>query len=369
MAWQKPKSPKGRRPWPNNAVAVNPQRLLELYNSGLEGAIHNPESREMMLAGVDEPNGEQVAYDNGFAGAGEGKLSLTFLPSYIHWPKCWPCPGQTTGDCVSHAGKNCAIVLIGVEAISGSPDPVTGVIEGFPEVTAEAEAQGVVASEPQYGARGHSGQGADCGTLQQWMMSDGGIFLRKPYPELNLDLTKYNASIGINWGGHGVPSNVEAEGRKHQFRTATDCQTHEVVRDFNAAGYPMWACSGLGWSSQRDENGYSRQQGSWSHSWDIIGYDDRPETKQKYGFPLALYIHDWGRWNSGGRDIRDSATLVPADKKQTWTALGIVNPATGNIMIPEGCMWIDARLLNRCDCTAMSNVNGWPQRQIDNMLI
>lgn len=249
--------------------------------------------------------------------------------------------GVSVHNCVAHAGKNCGIVLIGVEVASGQPDPVTGVVEDWPEVSPEAEAQGVVACEPIYGDRGHSGQGASCARLIRHVTEWGGIMLRKPYPHLDLDLTRYTVQLGIRWGRTGTPEPVRAEGRKHQIRQATDCPTHEVCRDFVANGYPIWVCSGLGFSSQRDENGYSPRRGSWAHSWIIAGYDDREITRQRYGFPLALFIHDWGRWNSGGRRILGTS-----------------------IDIPEGCMWIDARLLDRCDCTAMSNLNGWPRRML-----
>lgn len=333
--------------WKDDAVELPTEDVIALYNSGHAGAYRDPEAKEELLASLEWPDGEQAAYDFGLVGSGEGKLSIPFLAAYKHWPKCWPCPGQSTGDCVSHAGKNSAIVLIGVECELGQPDPVTNVIEGWPVVTADAEAQGVVACEPIYGYRGHGGQGASCDKLIKYVTSVGGIHMRQNYPTLNLDLSKYNASIGIRWGGSGgPPSAVNDEGKKHQIRTATNAAKHEVVRDFTANGYPTWCCSSLGWSSQRDENGYSRQTGSWSHSWIVMGYDDRAETKSKYGFPLFLYNHDWAKWNSGGRRI-----------------MGTEHD------IPEGSFWGDARLLNRCECYAMSSFNGFPGRKIDNMLI
>lgn len=346
MRFRKPRVPKGYRDWPVDRQNLSTYELISLYVQGYAACKYDPAAREALFGSQPYPDGEQAAYDFGLAGSGAGKLSLPYLAAYKNWPRMWPCPGQTTGDCVSHAGKNSALVLIGVECELAQPDPQTGIVEGFPEVTEEAESQGVVACENIYGYRGHSGQGASCDRLIQYVTNVGGILLRQNYPELGIDLTRYNASIGIRWGGRNPPENVNTEGKKHQIRLATNCDTHEVCRDYIANGYPIWACSGLGWSSQRDENGFSRRQGGWSHSWIIMGYDDRPETVRKYGFPLALYNHDWGRWNSGGRRV-----------------LGT------DIDIPEGSMWIDARLLNQCDCTAMSNMNGWPRRAIDNMLI
>lgn len=332
--------------WPEDVVERDPAEIVQLYQNGFAGAFADPEARAALIQSLAFPSGMATATQFGLDDSGKGKLSLPYLAAFNHWPKMWPCPGQTTGDCVSHAGKNSALVLIGVEVALGTPDEVTGNFEGWPEVSDVAEAQGVVACENIYGARGHGGQGANCSTLQKYVISKGGIMLRQNYPELGVDFTKYNAAYGIKWGRSGVPSNINVEGAKHQIRAATNCETHEVCRDFVANGYPIWCCSGLGWSSSRDENGYSRRQGGWSHSWIVMGYDDREETKQKYGFPLFLYNHDWGRWNSGGRRILGTS-----------------------IDIPEGSFWADARLLNSCDCMAMAGFNGFPARDLPDYMV
>jgi len=334
----------GFKHWPNHrhGEVLETYEVIRKYKQGYAGAFIDPVAREQfysrILAAGGSMDGEQIAYNNQFAGSGEGKLSIPFIYAFKHWPKCWPCPGQTTGDCVSHGGKNSALVLIGVESALKEPDPDTGLVEDYPVVSELGEAQGVVACENIYRARGHSGQGANCSSLQDYVTSKGGILLRQKYPELDLDLEKYNASIGIP-GGKGVPESWNQEGKKHQIRTATGASSPENVRDFVANGYPIWVCSGLGWSSTRDENGYSRQQGGWGHSWVVMGYDDRDIIKQKYGGPLFLYNHDWGNWNRGGTRIMGT-----------------------EIDIPGGSFWADAKLLNRCECTAMSNMNGWPAR-------
>lgn len=334
--------PRGMRRWEQRAEELSTDEIVRMYNAGYCGVYAEPAEREAFLGSLANADGETVAYDSGMVGDGAGKLSLPYLYAFKHWPTMWPCPGQSTGDCVAHGGKNSALVLIGVEAVLAKPDPVTGIIEGYPTVTARAEQQGVVACENIYGDRGHGGQGASCGRLQNYVTSKGGILLRQKYPELGLDFTDYNASIGIRWGSSGVPAKVNEEGKKHQIRDATNCDNHEICRDFVANGYPIWCCSSLGWSSSRDENGYSRRQGGWSHSWIVMGYDDRAETKSKYGFPLFLYNHDWGRWNGGGRRI-----------------LGT------EIDIPEGSFWADARLLNQCETVAMASLNGWPRQAPD----
>lgn len=341
--WErKPRVPKGGKPWPDRHIPTIDE-LVRMYENGFLGTIYDEGAREELFGSVQYPDGDQAAYDFGLVGSGAGKLSIPFIYSLKQWPNAIPSPNQTTGDCVSHAGKNCGLFTIGVDVATALPDPVTGKMEGFPEVSALAEKNGVVASEPIYGARGHSGQGANCDRLIKYATSEGGIMLRKNYPEIGINLEEYNASIGIKWGSSGTPADVSAVGKQHQLRTATDAPNHEVVRDFVANGYIAWICSSLGFSKSRDENGFSKQQGSWGHSWVIGGYDDRPEFIQKYGCPGAWFCHDWFKWNSGGRRI-----------------LGT------DIDIPEGTMWIDATLLDRCDVTMMSSLDGWPRRDLPN---
>lgn len=345
MSWQrKPRIPKGYQDWPADAVGLSTQRLIQMYNSGFAGAKYDPEAREALYASLPEPDGEKVAMQYGLAESGAGKLSIPFIYSHQQYPKCWPCPGQETGDCVGHGGKNAIFVLCGVECALEIPDEVTGLFEGWPVVSDRGEDNGVFAFEPIYGDRGHGGQGASCDRLIQHVTSWGGAMLRQNYPEIDLDLTDIKTSVAIGWGRSQTPENVRAIAKQHQVRSATDCSGHEVVRDFVHNGFPIWVCSGYGWSSQRDENGYSKRSGSWSHSWIIMGYDDRDVTKQKYGFPLALYNHDWGIWNEGGRRI-----------------LGT------DIDIPEGSMWIDARLLDNCDCTAMAGFTGFRRQALPDL--
>lgn len=361
---RKPRVPLGMRDWPVNQVELATAQVVELYDKGYAGTMYQPGEREALYSSLPYPDGDLAASHFGIVNDGKGKLSLPFLYSWAKWPKMWPSPPQTTGSCVSKAGKNVSVILIGVEAAAGTPDPVTGKVEGFPDISERAEQQGVVASEPIYGYRGHSGQGASCDRLIRYMTTVGGVILRQNYEEIGIDLTDAKDGLGARWGGRGTPEALNLIGRNHQIRTATDCPNHEVVRDFCANGYPNWACSGYGWSGKRDANGYSKMTTRWGHSWITMGYDDRPSTIAIYGFPIALYNHDWGRWNSGPRDIRDSAEYVPAHLKAEWIAKGLVNPQTGNILIPEGSMWIDARLLDNCDCTAISNLNGFPRREL-----
>ena len=228
-----------------------------------------------------------------------------------------------------------------MEIVNGKPDEQTGKVEGQPEISAEGERNGVIATEPIYGDRGHSGEGASCERLAQHVVEWGGLMLRMNYPDLNLDFTKYDSKIGTRWGGSGTPENVKSVAKQHQVRTATETNSIEEIRDLLANGYGVNSCGGEGWSNKRNEDGVSERSGSWAHSMGYIGFDDREETKRKYDGPLVLVQDSWHEWNSGGRRI-----------------LGT------NIDIPHGAFWARARDISRRYGVAFSSINGWPPRKI-----
>ena len=165
--------------------------------------------------------------------------------------------------------------------------------------------------------------------------------LRKKYPELDLNLIRYDSSIGSKWGGRGTPDGVKAEARKHQIRTATRVTSVEAMRELLANGYGLNTCSNLGFESTRKHDGVSNRRGSWGHSQAIIGVDDRPGTVEKYNGMLFLWQNSWGKWNSGPRTIRGTA-----------------------IKIPHGAYWVSARTTRMASVIAFSGDNGWPRRDL-----
>lgn len=337
----KPRVPKtGFKQWLTQDCTMTPQEVVDKYNSGFAGVIYSEAEREATLESMAEPDGEKIAYQNGFVGAGAGQLTMLWQYSQKHW-QVWPKPPQETGDCVGHAGANIGILLIGVDAASGVSDEVTNKVEGFPELTAVAVKNGVVAFEPIYGDRGHAGQGANCDRLIRHMTEWGGVILREDYVGV-ANLEKVDTNLAIKWGRTQTPEAVRALGRPHQVRHATAVNGWEMARDFVSRGCPIWVCAGLSWSSKRDEFGFSVQtREGWGHSWVVDGFDDRPETIKRYGFSLFHYNHDWGKWNSGGVAVNGT-----------------------NETIPEGSFWGKATLLDQVDMTAMNSVSGWPQKNL-----
>lgn len=321
---------------------------LRDYDNGLRGAWIDPREDELCADSIirsgGDPDGGHVAHTWEFADAGKGRLVSRWENVLEEWPGCWPGPAQRRGDCVSHAVMRAALLSWTCELQDGRPDEVTGKIEGKPEVSDVGVKSGVLSTEQIYWHRGHDGDGWTCSAAARAITTDAGIWLRKPYPEIGIDLTKYDAALAGRWGSRKPPQEVIAIGREHLVRTATFLKSVDEIRDFLYAGYGAFFCSMLKWSSTRDENGYSPVVvGSWAHAQGIVGYDDRPEVIRRYGEPLACVQNSWGRWNSGPR------TVMGTDLK-----------------IPEGAYWTTASSLMRGQVIALSSVAGWPPRKLKN---
>lgn len=316
---------------------------VEAYSSGLVGCMADPRADEVfadyILRHGGDPVGEQVASDWEFSDAGKGKLTLLFPAVMKVFPDCWPGPAQLTGDCVARACAATITASLGMEIAQGKPDEVTGDVEVAPEMPARGVKNNVVASESIWAWRGYDRDGWVCSEASK-VACERGFLIRKPYPDLRVDLTDYTEST-LTIGGSRPPDKKFAdEQKKHAVRTATFVKGREQVRDFLAAGYGVFNCSGLGFERTRNEHGVSRQVGSWAHAQHFLGYDDRPEIHRIYGQALVLWSNQWGRWNSGPRRI-----------------LGT------EIDIPEGCYWALASTIDRCSCIALSSVAGWPRRK------
>jgi hypothetical protein len=247
--------------------------------------------------------------------------------------------GYAVHNCV---GWGCSRALLGslsAEIYDNKPDEVTGRLEGAPELPEAGIRESVIASESLFAWRNFAGDGWVCSEAAK-VACEKGFLIRKPYPDLKIDLTHYTEKT-IRLGGATPPGeNWLRESKQYVARTATFLKGREQIRDFLAAGFGCFVCSSLGFDRTRNEDGVSRQIGVWHHSMGLAGFDDRPETHRKYGQGLVLVVNSWAKWNSGSRKV-----------------LGT------DLLIPEGCFWALADNLDRCQCIALSSVAGWPRRK------
>lgn len=362
--------------WPSSLKITTPEKIIEAYNEGYAGVYDDPEERGkfddwIRHAGGGYVAGADVLHSLGLADAGKGKLNIPFVNVLDAYPKAFPSAAQRRGSCVAHDTVQACLVTLCCEVFAGLPDELSSIIEGAPDVSDTGEDDGVLSTEAVYWWRRHGGDGWSCDHAARVVCTESGLWLRKPYPEFGLDLTQYSAKTEGKWGAKTPPAEIKAFGQSHLMRVATRVSgNYEAYRDMTAAGVGISTCGGEGFSSKRDANGVSKRSGSWAHAMSIIGTDDRQWAYDTYGEPLLLTPQSWGgTWNSGPRDIHDSASMVPPAKKAIWIRNGLVNPDTGNIMIPQGAFWARWSDWKRRSAIALGGVAGWPRSPVDNLLI
>lgn len=346
--------------WPENGVDLSPPVVRQLYEAGFAGAIRSPEAWGRFHDTFGDAFGDPIAHEGRFAGGGAGSLVFPWVFVGSAFPGCWPGEqGQGRGDCVSWSTRNALLLTMAADIAYGEPDEATGQKEVIPAVPAEGVADGVLSTEAIYWYRGYDGDGWFCPEAARVACNQGGCVLRQRYTAGSLDLTRYNSRTAGRWGKSPPPSDVVALTGLHPAHRAAELTSLEQVRDFLAQGFGVSGCGSEGWSDKRDANGVSERSGSWAHAMAIIGWDARPSTVQLYGGELGLQLNSWGRWNSGPREVRDSAGAVPPSLKARWVECGLVSAATGNLLIPEGSNWCRARDLARREFLAFSGVRGW----------
>jgi len=324
--------------------------IEQLYENGLRGTYADPAASErltlMVLKQGLAPDAGNTCRNFGLVGSGEGKLFAAFSIIEKVFPGSLPATAQGIGSCVAHSTRNAALGTLACEIAAGKPDERSGIIEGMPEVSEAGRKDGVLSTEAIYWWRGHSGKdGWNCDHAAEVICSQSGLWIRKNYESIGIDLTTYSARTEAKWGRPLPPDSVKVLGREHLMRTATRVRKFEELRDLLNNGYCISSCGGESFSSKRDENGVSsRTRGGWAHAMAYLAVDDRDVVKSKYREPLVLVQNSWGpRWGSGGRQVLDS-----------------------DLQIPLGSFWARWSDIKNRYAVAFSGVNGWPPQTFDN---
>lgn len=255
---------------------TNPQALLDAYSNGLPGVQFNQDTMDQLLA-------DQCAGDNIYAeapdirGTGAGQVAPLWKSVLKYAPHAFK-EAQTTGDCVSHGSRNARDITRAVEIH----------LKGEPEDFLECGA-----TEPTYGCRGHGGQGMDPARATRFEVETGWL-IRQNYPGI-VDLSVYNASIGIRWGSRGVPEDVKKLCNEHKIGRFIKINSVEEAKDALFNGYGIHSGQNIGLAKTSDERGITRRSGSWNHDMCCSGFDD---TKTFYPVCVFFIQNSWGKWNS-----------------------------------------------------------------------
>lgn len=312
-----------------------------MYERGFAGATYSEEEEGRFADEMPNANGVDLCHDLGYADSAVGELVIPFVAVEETYPGCWPGSAQRRGDCVSHSQRNAMLTTLVGEVVAGLPDEVSGRMEEAPQVSPEAQRDGVLATEAIYRHRGHRGDGWQCSAAARVSTQTTGSVLRRRYE--HADLTRYNPK----WAGGKAGSDERDAFDDNLFREATSVGgSFETIRDLLARGFGVSSCGSEGFAKTRNEDGVAKRSGRWAHAMAYIGADDRDETKRKYSEPLVLVLNSWGpRW------IRGGDTILGTNRK-----------------IPPGSFWARWSDVKRRSCYAMSGHDGWARRKLPDYL-
>jgi len=294
--------------------------IIDDYKNGLKGAPIDERERDEFLSSIPMPlYGD---YSNDIKDSGVGKIALPYKHVLVFDKEFGVYEPQEAPDCTSHGTRNAGMVTVCSDIIQKKQ----------PEIF-----KGRIATEPIYGHRGHSGAGMNPTRAARFVSTVSGLHIRKDYGVVNL--SRYNAQIGIRWGARGVPQNIIDLGKESHIETVSLVKTTGEARDLLYNGYGLTIASSFGFSNRRDKNGISVRSGSWNHQMSIIAMDD---TKQRHSELLFLIQNSWGRWNSGPK--------FPEDQ-------------------PDGSFWVTATILHGMirdgECWVFSGAKGFPSKNLD----
>ena len=302
----------------------------------------DPQATAKFLAELDKPF---------FAEAGreiitEAKRRDTFLYRYaddchqLVYQKPYGPWRQGIGDCVSFGWALGVYIASCVDYIEGEiPEPPLVVATEPIYGGARCEQRGVQFAGWSDGATGSGAarwvRGLDSGI--------GGVLFRQDYGR-GVNLTVYDPDRAKQYGAYGCGGKdndwLDKVANEHTAREVALIKTYDEACAAIEAGMPVVICCNIGWSSQRDEDGFARRSGRWLHCQAAISVRYKENEGGRDGI---LIMNSWGAgWNRGGR--------WPSDQ-------------------PDGSYWCDPQtfqaVLSQGESFAVSGVNGFKWRNLD----
>jgi len=310
--------------FPTNAT---PQQLEDIYRAGFPGWNFDQREWDNFLA--EDANRFQAT--DHLRGSGKGKAAYLWQSREKYDPGASGEEAQTTGDCVSHGDRNARDITRSVEIHIGN-EPESNFKRG--------------ATEPTYGARGHGGQGMSPAVASRFVR-DYGWLVRQNYSDLGVDLSRYNARIGINWGRSGVPEAVKEKCKEHNVGSYTIPHSVEDARDLMANGFAGHSGQSWGCSAESNRDGIAITSARWNHDMCVAGMDDTGKIyPAKYGTVFLIW-NSWGKWNRQPR-------VWPEEVLGPW---------------PIGSFWVDEETFDRYfigsgSIMFYSNLKGFPPQEL-----
>lgn len=244
----------------------------------------------------------------------------------------WVVGAQGIGDCVSWGNAHACDLNLAVMFVRGEVSDFK--MAATESIYGGSRVEGVGGRE----GSGGWGDGSYGAAAASWLNKYGVIY-REAYPDFGQDLTTYAASKAKNWGnwgngGQGDGGKFDEVAKLHNVKGCVLVRSFREAAAAIQAGYPVAVCSGQGFASTRDNDGFARASGSWSHCMCF--------SAVRFDKPGLLCQNSWGpNWISGPK--------WPADQ-------------------PDGSFWVDERVAERMlsggDSFAISNIEGFPYRDL-----
>jgi hypothetical protein len=335
--WQPAPAPAPAEQAAPGTFAETPEQIKEFGGIREDGEIKfgytpRPAESKQFVASLAKPLLAQAGPDV-LAKAQNQKPVLLYRALYeafahFNGGEQWRVGKQGIGDCVSWGWAHGADTHLAVMWKNGDTgewrQAATESIYGGSRV----EARGV--------NRGGYSDGSYGAAAAKWV-SKWGVTFRQPYDRF--DLTKYSASRAKEWGnfgngGEGDGGAFDETAKKHPIKGVVLIRNFKEAAAAIQSGYPIPVCSGQGFSSSRDKDGFCNPRGSWAHCMCFIGV--------RFDRPGLLCLNSWGTsWVSGPK--------FPDDQ-------------------PDGSFWVDEATVNSMlrgeDSFAVSGYEGFPYRDL-----
>jgi len=251
----------------------------------------------------------------------------------------WKRGAQKIGDCVSWGYEVAATIATAVDiVIDKEPWKWTGPyatesIYGGSRVEARGRSKG--------GWQDGSYGGAAAKWITKW-----GVLQRVNYSVATgvkeHDLSTYSGEKAKQWGNYGNggrydEGKLDTVAKKYPAKEAVLVTSFKDAANCILSGYPVAVCSGQGFTKTRDDDGFCRPHGSWSHCMCFVGV--------RFDRPGLLCMNSWGYSNKGPHGIQTHDEVMKCS------------------------FWVDSsvcdKMLRGQDSFAVTGVNGLERRKVD----
>ena len=260
------------------------------------GYVADPDGTKKFLRELDKPNFQQAGADA--IKQAKGVDTFLYRPAVrahkIRYGRDWVCAKQGIGDCVSFGWMH------GLW-ISQCVDWDTGRISEPPLMPCSESIYGGSRVEARNKPEGGGGwsDGSYGGAAARWVR-DWGVVYRQPIGAH--DLTIYSSDRAKQWGNFGNGGKGD-KGALDTIAKTYPAKHVALVTDWESccaaieSGFPVPVCSGVGFGSVRDADGFLERRGSWGHCMCLIATRHADGPGKRDGI---LCLNSWGpSWVSG----------------------------------------------------------------------